>query len=208
MIFIVSKNLQKNLITLFPRAIFLNDFSEVSNLNKLTIQAASLLIYEFQILSDLSKISRIKEKNKLLKVILYYQKGEVLVSTLLNSSINLPFIKTDDHKRLIEFLQVYKQSMQKNGQLVLNQNNRSLEKGIKKIQLSHVEYNLLSLLIERKGRVVERDVLLEEVWSYNSMTNTKTLDVHIYRLRKLLKKEFNLQPIITYPKFGYMYKSN
>jgi len=89
--------------------------------------------------------------------------------------------------------------------LNLNEYNRSLEKGVKTVKLSSMEFNLLSLLIERKGRVVQRETIMDEIWSYNSMASTKTLDVHIYKLRKILKQEFDLDPIVTYPKLGYMF---
>ena len=52
--------------------------------------------------------------------------------------------------------------------------------------LTRKEYELLLLLVENAGEVVPREVLLMRVWGYGSGIRTRTLDVHIRRLRKHL----------------------
>ncbi len=56
----------------------------------------------------------------------------------------------------------------------------------KPVELTATEFKLLTLLIERRGRVQSRDLLLRDVWNYNSDTDTRTVDTHIRRLRDKL----------------------
>ena len=55
-----------------------------------------------------------------------------------------------------------------------------------RIVLTRKEYELLSLLVENAGEIVRREVLLMRVWGYGSQIRTRTLDVHIRRLRMKL----------------------
>ena len=52
--------------------------------------------------------------------------------------------------------------------------------------LTRKEYELLSLLAQNVGEIIPRDVLLLRVWGYSREIRTRTLDVHIRRLRKKL----------------------
>jgi DNA-binding response OmpR family regulator len=54
----------------------------------------------------------------------------------------------------------------------------------KPLGLTRKEYELLALLIQNAGEVVRRETLLLTVWGYNNQIRTRTLDVHIRRLRK------------------------
>jgi len=56
----------------------------------------------------------------------------------------------------------------------------------KEIELTSTEFKLLLYLTERPGRVVSRDQLLQNVWSYNDVGDTRTVDTHITRLRSKL----------------------
>jgi len=56
----------------------------------------------------------------------------------------------------------------------------------RQIDLTATEFKLLSLLIERRGRVQSRDGLLNEVWGYESVIDTRTVDTHVRRLREKL----------------------
>ncbi|HEY7387036.1 MAG TPA: winged helix-turn-helix domain-containing protein [Bryobacteraceae bacterium] len=53
----------------------------------------------------------------------------------------------------------------------------------KTILLRKKEYELLAMLVEAAGRVVTRGTLLERIWGYSTQVRTRTLDVHIRRLR-------------------------
>jgi DNA-binding response OmpR family regulator len=67
------------------------------------------------------------------------------------------------------------------------------------IELTMKEYELLKILIENKGIVLSREKLLELVWEYNYEGNTRTVDMHIQRLRNKLHTE----RIKTVYKIGY-----
>jgi DNA-binding response OmpR family regulator len=52
-----------------------------------------------------------------------------------------------------------------------------------RIVLTRKEYELLSMLVENAGEIVPREVLLSHIWGYSNQIHTRTLDVHIRRLR-------------------------
>jgi two-component system phosphate regulon response regulator PhoB len=52
--------------------------------------------------------------------------------------------------------------------------------------LTATEFKLLTTLAERRGRVQSRDQLLRDVWGYESMIDTRTVDTHMRRLREKL----------------------
>ena len=54
------------------------------------------------------------------------------------------------------------------------------------VTLTRIEHGLLVLLSQNAGETVPRDVLLREVWGYRDGVRTRTLDVHVRRLRKKL----------------------
>lgn len=56
----------------------------------------------------------------------------------------------------------------------------------KPMLLTRKEYDLLALLVQNAGEIVTREALLMRVWGYGSQIRTRTLDVHIRRLRKKL----------------------
>jgi DNA-binding response OmpR family regulator len=63
------------------------------------------------------------------------------------------------------------------------------------------EFKLLSVLLERQGRLQSRDVLLNDVWGYESAIDTRTVDTHVRRLREKLGPAADL--IETVRGFGY-----
>ena len=57
------------------------------------------------------------------------------------------------------------------------------------VELTFKEFELLRLLVENKGIVLSRERLLEQVWGYEYEGNTRTVDIHIQRLRNKLNTE-------------------
>ncbi len=55
-----------------------------------------------------------------------------------------------------------------------------------KIELTATEFKLLTLLAERRGRVQSREQLLRDVWNYDTLIDTRTVDTHMRRLREKL----------------------
>jgi DNA-binding response OmpR family regulator len=69
------------------------------------------------------------------------------------------------------------------------------------LRLTAKEFLLLRYFIEHRGRVLSRDLLLTDVWSYQYTGGTRTVDVHFRRLRE--KVPFLTDAITTIKQFGY-----
>jgi DNA-binding response OmpR family regulator len=80
------------------------------------------------------------------------------------------------------------------------------EKGEESLELSAREYRLLRYLVAKRGTVVTRDELLDEVWGYNSYPSTRTVDNHIARLRQKVERNVeDPQHIVTVHGVGYKF---
>ena len=74
------------------------------------------------------------------------------------------------------------------------------------VRLSSKEMQLLRFFIENEGVAVTRDELLDAVWDYDAMTNTRTVDVHVGRLRQKLESNPNEPKLIfTVRGLGYRF---
>jgi two-component system alkaline phosphatase synthesis response regulator PhoP len=79
-------------------------------------------------------------------------------------------------------------------------------KGKDTIDLSAREYQLLRYLIEHRGEIISRDQLLNEVWGYNAMPSTRTVDVHVAWLRqKIEPNPRHPQFLLTVHGLGYRF---
>jgi len=77
------------------------------------------------------------------------------------------------------------------------------------LELSAREYRLLRYLVAKRGSVVTRDELLDEVWGYNSYPSTRTVDNHIARLRQKIEENVE-EPkhMLTVHGVGYKFVAN
>jgi two-component system response regulator RegX3 len=74
------------------------------------------------------------------------------------------------------------------------------------VELRPKEFDLLFSLLARKGRLVMRDTLISEVWGYDYVGDTKTLDVHVKRLRKKVEVDpKDPELIVTVRGLGYKF---
>jgi two-component system, OmpR family, phosphate regulon response regulator PhoB len=71
----------------------------------------------------------------------------------------------------------------------------------KRVSLTSIEFKLLCTLMQRRGRVQARDRLLNDVWGYESVIDTRTVDTHVRRLREKLGKAGTA--VETVRGFGY-----
>lgn len=78
----------------------------------------------------------------------------------------------------------------------------------KNIDIGPTEYRLLELLMRNPDRVFERDQLLDRVWGRSSYIETRTVDVHILRLRKILKPHGLDGTVQTVRSVGYRFTPN
>ena len=70
--------------------------------------------------------------------------------------------------------------------LILNMNSYETTVKGKTVYLTYKEYELLKFLVLNRGRVFTRDALLDKVWGYDNYAGTRTVDIHIQRLRTKL----------------------
>ncbi len=75
------------------------------------------------------------------------------------------------------------------GDLTVNPDNYQVYVRGRPLDLTYKEFELLKFLAQRPGRVCDRDMLLREVWGYDYYGGTRTVDVHIRRLRAKLGVE-------------------
>jgi DNA-binding response OmpR family regulator len=72
-----------------------------------------------------------------------------------------------------------------------------------KIRLTEKEVAIIKYLYRAGGKVITRDILLEEVWGYNSGVTTHTLETHVYRLRQKIEHDPSNSTILVTESGGY-----
>ncbi len=94
------------------------------------------------------------------------------------------------------------------GNIVVDFEKHSLTKAGEKIELTLKEFELLEVLIKNKGKVMTRDFLLDRIWGYEYIGETRTVDVHIRHLRKKIEDDDkNPKFIETIRGIGYRFNS-
>jgi DNA-binding response OmpR family regulator len=89
------------------------------------------------------------------------------------------------------------------GDLMLNPDTREVRRGKREIELTNREFELLEYLMRNERLVVSRERLLDEVWGYDPMAATNTIDVFISNLRR--KLEAGSEPRLLHTKRGAGY---
>jgi DNA-binding response OmpR family regulator len=87
------------------------------------------------------------------------------------------------------------------GSITVDANAHTVTVDDREVKLTAKEFLLLKYLIEHRGRVLSRDLLLTDVWGYHYTGGTRTVDVHIRRLRE--KMPVLADAIETVKQFGY-----
>ena len=95
---------------------------------------------------------------------------------------------------------VEKQTLQF-GALVMDIERHTVTDGGREVKLTAKEFLLLQYLLEHRGRVLSRDLLLSDVWGYRYTGGTRTVDVHVRRLREKIPALGDA--LITVKQFGY-----
>lgn len=120
------------------------------------------------------------------------------IKAILRRSQNIPEINNNNKMDEINFTH-FKISFNK---LDAFSNDKPLNLNVK-------EFNLLKLLVSRKGDVVTRDEILDIVWGYDSYPVTRTVDNYILNLRKKIEPDpSNPLYILTVPTIGYKFIEN
>jgi phosphate regulon transcriptional regulator PhoB len=92
------------------------------------------------------------------------------------------------------------------GDLEVDLERHRVRVGEKNVELSPTEFRLLRFLLERKGRVFSRDQILDAVWKGEAFVESRTVDVHIRRLRAELEKAGAGRYIKTVRGVGYSFR--
>ena len=87
------------------------------------------------------------------------------------------------------------------GPLVMDLGRHTVLDAGREVKLTAKEFLLLQYLLEHRGRVLSRDLLLGDVWGYRYTGGTRTVDVHVRRLRE--KLPFLVDALVTVKQFGY-----
>jgi two-component system, OmpR family, alkaline phosphatase synthesis response regulator PhoP len=86
--------------------------------------------------------------------------------------------------------------------------SRSVSRSGQPVELSRLEFQMLSYLIRNRGRVVLRDELLRAVWGYRALPYTRTVDVHMWQLRRKLEADpRDPRFLLTIHGTGYLFTS-
>jgi DNA-binding response OmpR family regulator len=93
------------------------------------------------------------------------------------------------------------------GDLVLNPDTREVRRGEREIELTNREFELLEFLMRNERLVVSRERLLDEVWGYDPMAATNTIDVFISNLRRKLEAGSESRLLHTKRGAGYVLKA-
>ena len=89
----------------------------------------------------------------------------------------------------------------------LNQTNRTLEKNGARVKLTQVEYAIVKLFMENKGKALSREEILDTVWGHGYFGEPKIVDVNVRRLRIKLEDDAQ-EPKYILTVWGYGYKWN
>ncbi len=90
--------------------------------------------------------------------------------------------------------------------LSLNPKTYEVQRGGKNIVLTPTEYKLLEYLMQNRKQVLNRDMILDRVWSYDRNVETRVVDVYVGYLRKKIDKESKIKLIHNIRGFGYTLK--
>lgn len=148
---------------------------------------------------ELCRILRSDPKTKNLPIIMLTAKGEEVdrilgLETGADDYMTKPFSPRELAARVKTVLRRYSErpdgdKVIKIGNLLINKETYSVSKKNAPLTLSSTEFKLLLCLVERRGKVFSRDQLLDAVWKDETFVETRTVDVHVRRLRTQIEDD-------------------
>ena len=183
---------------------FLPDKIENLSLNifqALLIQRPFIEEKEKQLLSQI-------KKNNILKI--FFFSGKQKKDYERQEDIKLPIHISDFNNKILELISKDKfhlNSMISIGNYILDKNEKKLSKNKSFTILTEKEIQLLELL-SKKVKTYSKKEILNTVWKYASDADTHTVETHIYRLRKKIKKIFLDENFILNKNHGYQIEKN
>ncbi len=184
-------------------------------LEQLHDRGADLLLLDFTASpSDAPSLVRSLKRDAELKHIAVVAIVDARDTVTLDFSVGLEdfLVKSDSFEELetrIKFVlwrlsKVDSKDTVKAGALVMNLASYQVSVKGDTIELTYKEYELLRFLLTHRGRVFSRDALLRHVWGEEYLGGTRTVDVHIRRLRAKIGTEFD-ELIQTVRNVGYKF---
>lgn len=105
------------------------------------------------------------------------------------------------------FLRRYRNDTITDGNIKLDKIKRALYKDGEEISLTQKEFDLLSILMENMGKTLNKDMLFNKIWGFDSFSEPQTLTVHIKWLRQKIEKDPKKpEKIVTVWGVGYRYE--
>jgi two-component system response regulator MtrA len=100
------------------------------------------------------------------------------------------------------------QPVERFGAVEVNPGARTVTRHGEPVQLTPKEFDLLLALVRRRGLVASRLELLKDVWGHRAAVMTRTVDLHVFELRRKLEEDpANPQHILTVRKAGYRFEA-
>ena len=94
------------------------------------------------------------------------------------------------------------------GPLTMDVDRHEVSVNGQEVELTRREFDLLRYLLENKEKVVTREVLLDNVWGFDFVGETNTVDVYIRFLRSKIDERFHIKLIHTVRGVGYVIRED
>ena len=187
-----------------------------SLISKLTLEKPNILIVDFNLLDEktFKFCLKLKKSSKISIILLVSleqleEKSHTKKIIEFNDFITKPIKLKEIETRLIKILNKNKQPLKiiEKKDITLDINNYELKVLGKIKKAAPKELELLYKLMLNENKLFTRSELLEEVWGYKFFGSTRTVDIHIKRLRLKLKEVSNSYIIETVWGVGYKFKT-
>jgi len=206
--------INKNLIEEIRQNLKEISLNHYTNVDSLKNDENSVVIIDFDFFETddiiqfyLSKIRKKIQKIPVLLIINISHINKINTNWFFNDFILYPFRENELYKRIM--ILVYEREMDDDtisiGHLNINFKEYLVYLNEEKLDLTYKEFEILRLLIQNKGTVFSRKDILNKIWGIEYIGGTRTVDVHVRRLRSKLGDEFN-SIIETVRNVGYKCK--